>query len=272
MVVPKALTLPKRLRLLSMQLIRLFILIVLGCGISATMLAQPVSIKDSAIATWMLSPSYAGYLPSGDMAKRFGYSSLVGMNVGFKWANNYYLNGGAHFLFGGNVKENQILKALQTPEGYIMNNNVIPATPRLLERGIIIPLSVGKIFPLKSSNNPNSGIYVEAGGQFIQHKIWIRSSEGTYDIMKNDRVKGYDRMTNGFGIREGIGYRFFGNHNYGNFAIGLDFSQNFTQNRRSINVDEGKADARQRIDILSGFTASWCFPIYKDPKKTFYYR
>ena len=241
-----------------------------GFAFGAT--AQTLSVRDSTIATWMLSPSYCGYAPAGDMAKRFGYTSLIGMNVGYKWANNLYINGGAHFLFGGSVKENQILKALQTPEGYIMNNNVIPATPRLLARGVVVPVSVGKIFPLKMSNNPNSGVYVEVGGQFIQHKVWIRSSEGTYDILKGDRVKGYDRMTNGFGIREGIGYRFFGNNNYGNFAIGLDFSQNFTKNRRSINVDEGKADTQQRIDVLSGFTASWCFPIYQAAKKTFYYR
>ena len=106
----------------------------------------------------------------------------------------------------------------------------------------------------------------------MQHQIRISTPDLEPAALSTELKKGYDRLTNGLGIREAIGYRFFDKRNSFNFSVGLVFSQNFTQNRRSINIDTGLRDDSQRVDLLNGFILSWTFPIYGHKgKKIIYY-
>jgi len=248
-------------------------------GLFLVLCAQPlraqVSLRDSAISLWMLSPTYSGFMPGADMNKRFGYTSQVGMNVGYKWRTNWYVTGGVFFLFGEKVKETNILDNVVVyldNTYYVLTDQGQPTQLRLLERGIVVPFSVGKVLPLAFSGNRNSGLYIEAGGQYIQHKIHTRTTDGNLPAIMNGREKGYDRFSTGLGLRQGIGYRHLASNGYANFSVGLDFSQNFTQNRRSVNVDTGLSDTRLRTDLLSGFTISWIFPVYDAAPDKFYYQ
>jgi hypothetical protein len=205
------------------------------------------------------------------MADRFGLSHTLGIDIGHKFPNNLYIQGGFGLLLGGPVREDSVLRYLEASPGLFINDNGELTGVRLLQQGYVIPLSIGKVFPVIPDQNPNSGLFVELGGQFIQHKIQARISEGTIAALSSQNKKGYDRLTNGFGIRESVGYKYFSNSGYLNFSIGLDISQNFTRNRRSINIDTGIADTANRIDHLVGISASWILLIYNKAPNTIYF-
>ena len=230
-----------------------------------------VSIKDSAIGLTMIDVGYKGLFPGGDFADRFGYSSMVGVHVGYKFINNFYLSAGYDFLFGGKLREKDILNSI-TINGYLIDYEGNYTPPRMQESGFAVPLTVGKIFGGTLANNKNSGIYIEAGAQFIQHKIWFNLPRNRIPTLTKQYQKGYDRLTNGIGATQSIGYRFFSNNGFANFVIGFDMSENFTQNRRSIDLDKGVADTKKRMDLLYGIRACWTLPIYKEAaSKTYYY-
>lgn len=237
------------------------------------------SIRDSSITMGMLGITYQIGQPGGDLMERFGLTNQVGGEFGVKLSNNFYGYAGAKFLFGGNVREAVARNIVQVfgndSTGY--STMALGAdgrfyTVRFFERGITIPFAVGKIFPLSKKGNRNSGIYLEVGGQFIQHKIAIQAIGDNVPNLSKPYLKGYDRLTNGFGVTEGIGYRYFGNNLFTNFAVGLDFSQNFTKSRRDLNFDTGEQDTANRLDLLYNIKVSWTFPIYRSaPESEYYY-
>jgi hypothetical protein len=235
------------------------------------------SIQDSSISMGFISIVYNGSLPAGDFAKRFGYTSQIGAEGGFKLANNFYGYTGLKFLFGNDIREsvarNVVSVFYNASSG--LTTMALGAdgryySVRFFERGYTVPLVVGKIFAL-SKRNKNSGLYVELGTQFIQHKIWISAIGDNVPYLSKPYVKGYDRLTNGLGLVEGVGYRHFGTNRLTNFFIGVDLSQNFTKNRRDLNVDTGIRDDTKRMDLLFGMKVGWCFPIYQTaPEKEYY--
>jgi hypothetical protein len=244
----------------------------LFCFIAITqILSAQKSLQDSAISMITLEPIYAGYIPSGDMAKRFGFTSTAGMIVSYKLSNNLYFSGGALALFGGNVKDVSMLNNI-TASGFLIDNEGNFTRPRITETGFLVPFSFGKIIPMSIAPNKNSGLYIEAGPQFIQHKIWFNVPRNRVASLTPSYQKGYDRLSNGLGIHEGFGYKNFSNNSFLNFSLGFDFSQNFTQSRRSIDLDTGKRDTQKRLDLLFGIHATWIFPVYKEaPDKVYYY-
>lgn len=254
----------------------LLIFFALLTGLCPSLKAQK-SIQDSAISLTMLSINYGGYNASGDMANRFGFTNLMGGEVGYKFKNNFYVNGGMQFLWGRTVKEwvgQNVTSAVFDSTGayQIM---AIGADGRwyeirYFERGFVIPVTVGKQFPVFKKHNKNSGFYLEVGAQFIQHKIKIEPRGNNVPALDPPFRPGYDRLTNGIGIKEGFGYRYFSNNRKINFFVGLDLSQNFTQGRRSIQYDTGLPDNAKRRDLLFGFKAGWIFPVYKQAGEDYY--
>lgn len=239
--------------------------------LSIQALQAQTTIESPSNALTLINIDYNGSMAGGDFADRFGFTSSIGVSLGYKFKSNWYTSIGGRFLFGGTVKEDNILDPITTAGGLNViadNGNLIDV--KLQERGWLIPFTLGKIFTLNPSNQ-NSGIYVELGGQFIEHKILIQTDDVEPASLSKEHKKGYDRLTNGFGIREGVGYRFFDNRNYINFAIGIEFSQNFTQNRRRVDFDTGLRDDRNRMDLLGGLRATWTIPITAQAPRKIYY-
>ncbi|MCB0843895.1 MAG: hypothetical protein KDE26_11635 [Bacteroidetes bacterium] len=215
--------------------------------------------------------TYRGMIPGGDMADRFGFVSEFGIDLVYKFKNNFYISGGFQGMFADSIKEPGLLENLKIPQGFVITDNGEISNVRILGTGFVIPVSVGKVFPIIKSHNPNSGLFIEVGGRFMQHKIQINRLSEEVSAIEGEYVKGYDRLTNGFGIREAVGYRFLSNNGMVNFMFGFEFSQNFTQSRRSINFDTGEVPKFNRKDLLSGFFVSWIFPFYeRAPNKVYY--
>lgn len=236
------------------------------------------SIQDSSITMGHLSIVYAASAPGGDLADRFGMTNILGGEGGVKFASNFYINGGVRFLFGNVVREKVAGNVVQVigndSTGYstmALGADGRYYSVRYFERGFSIPLTVGKIFPI-SKRRLNSGIYVELGAHFVQHKVSINAIGDNVPYLSKPYLKGYDRLTNGIGLLEGVGYRYFGNNRFTNFLVGLEFSQNFTKSRRDLNFDTGVRDTQQRLDLLFSAKVGWTFPIYKSaPEKEYYY-
>lgn len=230
-----------------------------------------VSIADSAISLVALDVSYRGGIPTGGWQPAWGYTSWLGLDVSFKSKSHWYLSFGAHFLFADNVQIDSALKAITTPEGLLITDDGQLSGFELLGTGMVVPVSVGKLFPIQPER-PNSGIYVEVGSQYLQHKIRVRALDGRVASLRGAYAKGYDRLRGAIGFQQGIGYRFFANNGNLNFAVGLAASQVRTVSLRTIYFPTGDQELNPRWDLWWGLRVSWTYPLYnRAPNKRYFY-
>lgn len=229
------------------------------------------SIRDSSISAGLLEVTFRGGIPTGDWGSRFGIVSAIGLQGGYKFHNNLYLNTGVQVIFGDAVNETDILEPILDASGLLIGNEGILTEYRINAAGFLVPFSVGKIFPIFPSHNPNSGIYVELGGQYLRHRVGFEAYDDDVAQITGDYRKGYDRLTAGFGLRQSVGYTYFDSRGYVNLSIGVDFSQSFTRGQRSIQFDTGEPYTSSFVDLLSGIRFSWTYPIYNRAPQTYYY-
>jgi hypothetical protein len=228
------------------------------------------NIRDSSIAMNIVGINYGLQMPVGDMADRFGTNSKIGLDYSYKFKDNLFLGVNGGYIFGGKVKEDSILAGIANEQGLIIGNDGKFAEIRMFERGYYVSLIFGKLFTFKKPN-PNSGILVVAGPEFMQHKISIQPLGNTVPQLDEQYRKGYDRLTNGVGLLESVAYYYFSNHYLVNFYFGFDFIQSFNENRRDFNYDTMEKDDKKRVDLLFGLKAGWMLPIYKKAPSKFYY-
>ncbi|MCW3086122.1 MAG: hypothetical protein JWP12_3488 [Bacteroidetes bacterium] len=227
-----------------------------------------VSIKDSSIFTPLVGISYGYYFPAGDMVKRFGPNSALQMNVEMKTRFNWILGVNGSFFFGNQIKEH-IFDSIATIDGDLISRTGELGDVRLFERGFTVSGTLGRLIPFKKPN-PNSGIRVDIGLGFMQHKIRIETIGNNVPQMDKNYKKGYDRLSNGFLLTESVGYMYLSNNRLANAYFGLECMQGFTQNRRSYDYDLMKQDTHKRLDILFGARVAWLLPLYKKAPKEFY--
>jgi hypothetical protein len=258
-------------------LLRVFLAILILTGMHSGTQAQK-SINDSTIGLTMVNLSWTGLIPDGDLGDRYGFSSLVGGELGYKLKSNFYFYTGAKLLFGGQLKEdvarNIVYPVGDSATGFVLMSLGIDgrySAVRFFQRGFVVPFVAGKIFHVSKKSNPNAGIFAEVGFQYIQHKIRIEVVGNNVAQLDKDNRKGYDRLCSGIGLIQGFGYRHLGNNRLTNFFIGVELSQNFTKSRREINMDTGISDLAPRLDLYYALKVGWTFPIYGEAARKIYY-
>ncbi|MFN7118136.1 MAG: hypothetical protein ACK4TA_15155 [Saprospiraceae bacterium] len=201
-------------------------------------------------------------VPGGDLADRFGFNMNVGGGLEVLTAERNFIFGlQSYFLLGSDVKENPLAN-LTNNEGFIVSGEGNYADIQLQERGYYIGAMVGKLFSL-STKNPRSGIRATLGAGLLQHKIHIQDDPVQFVPQLQDNYKkGYDRLTNGLAIHTFVGYQMLSVNKRINFYVGMELTQGFTQNRRSINFDTRNVDSTQRTDLLLGARAGLILPFY----------
>lgn len=234
-------------------------------------ISRAQNVKDSLLHIPMIKFSYSAHLPGGDLAERFGASSMVGINFSIKTKKNLFYGVDGGFVFGNNINEKGILDSLKTSTGFIIDQNGHPATVRLFERGYTLSVHFGKLFNEWGANNKNSGILVYGGPSYFQHKIKIDDIGHQSPQLVKGYIEGYDRKTSGFGFHEFVGYVYLGNNRLLNFFGGLDFYQAFTKSQRSYNYDTMVSDKEKRFDMLMGIRIGWILPLYKGTPQQYYY-
>jgi hypothetical protein len=227
------------------------------------------SINDSAVTFVFPGVNYGYLFPGGDMAKRFGSCSEVGGSWTIKLKSQWTISVDGQFLFGKTVREDHILDGISTEDDKIISSEGSYADVRFYERGYHFTLSAGRVFSFNKPN-PNSGIWITAGGGFLQHKIKVDAVNGDVPQLTDEYCKGYDRLSNGFALREFLGYVYFGKKKLVNFYAGFEFIQAFTQNRRDYNFDTRSREDSKRTDLLNGFRIGWLLPLYKRPPEKYY--
>ena len=235
----------------------------LFCG---SMFAQGVT--DTTLNIPMVSVNFSGQKPYGDMAKRFGENLCIGGSFLFKARKTWIVGVDGGYFFGRNVREN-VLTQLKTNESFVIDNEGFPADLRVTERGFNTYIVVGKIFP-KLGNNPNSGLIINCGFGYLQHKIKLYDASQKIAAVKGDMVKGYDRLSGGFAMEQFIGYLFLSGNRLVNIIAGFEFHEAFTKSYRGFNYDTGLPDTKQRNDYLIGFRIGWVLPLYKRTQDFYY--
>ncbi len=209
----------------------------------------------------ILEFKYGFQIPSADMADRFGSNSIIGINfnsVAFK--SNFFLGAGGMFLFGGEVKED-VLAGLRSFDGAIIGIDGRPGDVSLKERGYYFGLHAGKIFKMSSVENNLTGIRAQIGGGFLQHKIRVQDNGESIVALEKDKLKGYDRLTNGPAIHMAIGYQYQNPKNNFHFNIMADLFGGRTAARRSFDIETGGYLEGERTEILAGLSVSYIVSI-----------
>lgn len=202
---------------------------------------------------------FGGHKSGGDLADRFGNHLSAGLGMDYITQKDWLLGAQGIFYFGSNVKED-VIASVRT-DGLIFGGIGDIASIELRQRGIQVEGHVGRIFRLNKQKR--SGVRATIGGSFFQHKVRIQDDPVvSVSQLDKDYKKGYDRLSNGFGLTQFIGYQHLGSMRRANFIIGLELTEAFTKNRRSFNYDTRSADNTSRLDLVIGVRAAWLLPFY----------
>lgn len=216
--------------------------------------------------------SFAYDLSMGDLKTRFGNDISLGTASEWITEKGNWIYGAKLNYFSGNTVKLDVLANLRTPEGAIVGNDRSYADIQLRERGFYTGVVLGKLFLLPGVEK-RSGIRLTLSAGLLQHKIRIQDDPVKPVAQLNDNLKkGYDRLSNGLAFNQFIGYQILSNSSRMNFIIGFEFTQGFTQNRRSYNYDTQLKETTKRIDIQSGIRVAWVLPLYigREAEEIFY--
>jgi len=204
------------------------------------------------------------------MADLYGTYADIGFSFAYKTRKNLLFGADFLFLFGNDVKNPEnVASDLRLSNGEIVGIEGTYINELILQRGFTGGLYLGKIFPIIGPN-PNSGLEVRLGVQYLEHRTWIELREDDYAPLEGDYRKGYDRKRAGFAAYQFIGYRHFSNNRFANFFVGVDFFQGFTTDYRSYNFDDMAETNGDYFDMLIGLRIGWAIPAYKRYSDKFY--
>lgn len=206
----------------------------------------------------------------GDLESRYSNIHGVGSAFGYKTKSNWEFEIEGNYLFSRKVKIQGLLDDIINSAGDVTDSDGELVKLVYEQRGLAFYASVGKVLKLLSPN-PNSGVFVQLGIGYLQHKIKIDYRDGTVFQLSDEMVKGYDRLHSGVAFRQFVGYQYFGKSNLINFYAGFEFNQALTYNRRQYNYDTRAYDKEQKLDILSGFKVGWVIPFRSRETEEFYY-
>ena len=215
-----------------------------------------VTAQDSSNRT-LLEFKYGFHLPVADMKDRFGSNNAIGFSISRVNLKSTLLAGvEGSFLFGSTVKED-VLVNIRAFDGTIIGRDGAAADVNLKERGFYTGLFVGKVIKLTKAENNLTGIRLQAGGGFLQHKIRVQDNSRNVVAIEKEKLPGYDRLTNGPGIHLAAGFQYQNPQYNFQFSIVGDLYGARTASRRDFDNATGGYLAAKRTDILTGLTISY---------------
>jgi hypothetical protein len=226
-------------------------------------------VDDKKVQFPYLYATYSFILPGGDLASEYGFASDIGVGVGIKTSNNWMLSAEGTYLFGSEVKQNPLEGLLNTD---LQITNMYGELGQISIRlaGFQAKVNLGKIFPLDRSNQ-NSGIFIRGSLGLLQHQIYIETNGNNVPQVNGDYRKGYDRLCNGLLISEFAGWQNFDDNGAFHFFVGFEFSQAFTENRRSWDFATNQKIAEQRLDLVYALKLGWYIPFRQRQSTQYFY-
>jgi hypothetical protein len=222
---------------------------------------------DSLRSLLMIRPHYGAGLSLADLHDRFGHHFNPGASISWLSKKNLFLGIQYDYFFGNQVKED-VLSHLRTIEGGIIGSDMQFASVALRERGQALSTDLGYFVRLPGSQ-ARSGFLVTAGAAYLRHKIRIVDDYDSVIQLRDPYNKGYDRLTEGYGLTQGISYVFLARDKMINFSLGIRLMEAFTKDQRQYNYDQSPLKSR-RLDILAGLQLGWVLPVYLTPETRYY--
>ena len=247
--------------------------LILGCAVFflvAAAACSQVNVRDSTAKGLLFNFNLGYNVPAGDVGELYSPHMSFGFDLLYKTKSNWLLGGGFDYMFGTNVKNPDVLVAdFLTDDGKIIGTNGDYTSVKPFMRGWVFQAKVGKIFPIFGPN-PNSGLLVQLGAGYIQHKTQLDHFNSVLQL-NEPYDRGYDRLHTGFALSEYIAFFHAGNKRTVNFQLGFNFTQGFTQNVREYNYFSRSYDLENKLDLFFGIKASWFLPIYSKSSQKFFY-
>lgn len=205
----------------------------------------------------LLEFNYGFQLPLADLKDRFGANSAFGIGLEKVWfKNNIFAGADGMFFFGSTVKED-VVAGLRVFDGSIVGINGNPGDVGLKERGYYIGLNTGKVFSLGNKENNLTGIRMQIGAGFMQHKIRVQDNFRSIVALSKENLKGYDRLTNGPAVHLALGFQYQNPLNNFHFHIMGDVYGASTKSRRDFDYLTGGYLDEQRTDLLVGLRVGY---------------
>lgn len=209
----------------------------------------------------LFQTAYGGHRSGGDLAARFGNKFSVGGGIEWMSAGNLIVGSQAALYFGDQVRAD-VIANLRDADGLIFGEGGGISAIGLRERGTYLGGHLGKLVRL-SPRNHRAGLRLTVGAGFLRHKIRIQDDPQVFvPALSGDYKKGYDRLTNGLALTQFIGYQYMSRNRMVNLVLGLEFTQGFTEHRRTLNFDTRSPETGRRLDLLQGLRIAWTLPLY----------
>lgn len=243
------------------------ILLMLILGFSLVSFAQGDSTKTDFFALRSAAPkgfvidvSYGMQLPLADMTEHFLYSFSIGGAVQYILPNNLMLGLCGDYMFSDEIGRD-VLSNIRESEGFLIDKFGRLTDVRLGQRTFFIGASIAYLIPV-FKRYKRSGIEIRFESGYFQHWINIEVLGSEVFALSGEYIKGYDRMTSGFAMRQYIGYRHLDKKRLINLFIGVNILEGFTRNRRNVNFDTMLTDDKDRLDVQIGFKLGLSIPFY----------
>ena len=219
----------------------------------------------------LINPYYTALFPIGELSKRYGFSSNIGLNISYKMKHNWIIGVEGAYLWSRKVKEYGILDSISTYSTIqLIGVDGTLNDLTLQMNGFEVALRVTKIIPT-SHKHPNSGVMISLAPGFMQHQIFINADKQNIPQLDPTYRKGYDRLTNGAMASGFLGYLYLERKKFISVYGGLDFAMGFTQNRRAWNFDLMGPDTHKRLDMYIGIKVGWVIPIFTNKDEEVYF-
>ena len=230
---------------------------------SGSLFSQNTIEEDETFNVLSFTIGYGYEIPGGDLYDRYGNNLKFTIGSQYLTASNWTYEFDFNLMFGNEVKED-VLGAFRNENGSFIGNNGDVADVFSRQRGFFMGGLIGKIISKPKKQN---GVKVAAGAGVLSHNVrFLDESSGFFQI-NGDYLKGYDRLTRGFALKQQIGYEHHSKNGRINFNIVFEFTQGFTKSVREYQFDTGKFDTERRLDLVYGIRGTYMLPIKRQSSK-----
>ena len=209
----------------------------------------------------LLTATYSGIIPGGDLTRRFGPGFSLGAQVeGHLWPGNWIVGGEFQTAFGAKVKED-VLAFLKDGNGQIVGRDLQLSQAFLQQRQLLATGYVGKLIPV-SKGNKKSGVRITVGGGYTWHWIKVNDEMASLPQVEGEYGKGYDRLTTGPVTTQFVGYQHISLNRRIIFLVGAELGQGFTRSRRDYDYQTMRSDGASRLDLTWGLRLGWSICLF----------
>lgn len=199
-----------------------------------------------------------GYeIPGGELSDRFGPNMKFSLGGEYLTGKGYFFGAEFDLKFGNDVKED-VLSTLRLDNGFIIGSNGGLTDIFLRERGFFLGGLFGRVIPTGESQ---SGIRLGLGIGVLSHNVRILNEDELVVQVDGNYLKGYDRLTRGFALKQQLGYDIHSKDGRLNMNIAFEITEGFTKSVRGYQFDIGSVADKTRLDLLYGIKATWLLPI-----------